>query len=119
MVPRLFDRPLADSFLIGGLGLLLLHARLEAAALDHEVRDDAVEDGAVVELVIDVGEEVLHRDRRLVRVQLDLDRAQRRFHDDDVVLGHVRSSGAGEKPDGTATRARRTVTRLRRRGSTR
>ena len=37
-VPRTFDRPLPDSFLIGSLGLLLLHARLEAAALDHEVR---------------------------------------------------------------------------------
>src|SRR5262249_45618221 len=64
------------------LGVLLLHARLEAAALDHEVGDDAVEDGAVVELIIDVGEEVGDRDRRRLLVQGDLDVALRGLHQD-------------------------------------
>ena len=81
-VPRSLDRPLPDSFLIGGLGLLLLHAGLEAAALDHEVGDDAVEDGAVVELVVDVAEEVRDGDRGLVGVQLDLDGARASLHHD-------------------------------------
>ena len=58
-------------------------SRLEAAALDHEVVDDAVEDRAVVVLVVHVLEEVLDRYRRLLGDQFDLDRPQVRFHDDN------------------------------------
>ncbi|MNI47406.1 hypothetical protein D3C73_1019260 [compost metagenome] len=39
--------------------LLLLHAGFEAAALDHEAVDHAVEHRAVVEAFLDVGQEVL------------------------------------------------------------
>src|SRR5205085_3237962 len=45
------------------------------AALDHEVRDHAVEDDAVVEAITREPLEVLHRLRRVLRVELDLDRA--------------------------------------------
>ena len=47
-VYSVFFRPLLASFWIGASVGFLLHARLEAAALDHEALDDAVEDGAVV-----------------------------------------------------------------------
>ena len=57
---------------------LLLHAGLEAAALDHEAVDDAMEDGVVVVPASDVGEEVLDRLRRLVGVE---------FEGDDAVVG--------------------------------
>ena len=45
------------------VGRLLLHAGLEAAALDHEALDDAVEDRAVVVALVDVVEEVGDRHR--------------------------------------------------------
>ena len=45
------------------------------AALDHEVRDHAVEDDAVVEPVARELDEVLHRLRRIVVEELELDRA--------------------------------------------
>lgn len=77
----------------GRPGLLLLHAFGESPALDHEAVDDPVEDGAVVELVIHVGKEVLHRHRRLLLVKLDLQSPQVRFHD------HHRIGGEGRKSE--------------------
>ena len=56
-----FFRPLLASFCDRRIGRLLLHAGLEAAALDHEAGDDAVEHGVVVVALVHVGEEV--RDR--------------------------------------------------------
>ena len=47
---------------------------LRAAGLDHEVGDDAVEDQPVVEAVAGELGEVLDGLRRLVRIELDLDR---------------------------------------------
>lgn len=55
------------------MGLLLLHAGFEAAALDHETVDDAVENGAVVEAFLDVSQEIGGADRRFFRVQGDDD----------------------------------------------
>src|SRR5262249_25581707 len=75
-------QPVARLVLDGGGGFLMLLGGLEASVLDHEVGDDAVEDGVVVEPVIDVGEEVGHRDGGLVLVQLELDRAEGRLHQD-------------------------------------
>ena len=57
---------------------LLLHAGLEAAALDHEAFDDAVEDGVVVVAGFDVGNEVLDGLRRLLGIE---------FEGDDAVVG--------------------------------
>src|SRR5258705_12824015 len=54
-------------------GRLLAHPRLEAAALDHEAVDDAVEHGIGVEPRIDVSEEILDRLRRALRVELERD----------------------------------------------
>src|SRR5207247_82887 len=71
--------------------LLLLAFLVEAAALDHEVvarillAHDAMEDGAVIKLVVHVAEEVLDGHRRLVLEQLGLDRAHRGFDDDDGI----------------------------------
>src|SRR5262249_2828437 len=70
----------------------------EAAPLDHESGGDAVEERVVVVLVLDVFQEVLHRDRRLLLVQLDLDRAHRRLHDDDGVGGR-RGTGQERQAD--------------------
>src|SRR5690606_24354784 len=56
-------------------GRLLVHARLEAAALDHEAVDDAMEHGVVVVAGLDVGEEVGHGDRGLLGVELEGDDA--------------------------------------------
>ena len=47
--------PFVSDGLAGGL---LVHLDGEAAALDHEAVDDAVEDGAVVVAAVDVREEV-------------------------------------------------------------
>lgn len=58
-----------------GTGGFLLHVFGHAAALDHETPDNAMEDCAVVEAVIHVGEEILDRDGRGFRVELDHDRA--------------------------------------------
>ncbi|MNT45252.1 hypothetical protein D3C72_1818260 [compost metagenome] len=52
-----------------GMGLLLLHAGFEAAALDHEAIDHAMEHRAVVEPFLDVGQEVLDGLRGLGCVQ--------------------------------------------------
>jgi hypothetical protein len=48
---------------------------LRTATLDHEVRDDAVEDEAVVEAVAGELREVVDGLRRLVREELELDRS--------------------------------------------
>src|SRR6185312_9776126 len=56
--------------------LLLRHVARQTAALDHEVRDHAMEDRAVEMLVVDVAQEVLDRDRSLFLIQLDGERAE-------------------------------------------
>ena len=56
-------------------GRLLLHARLESAALDHEVADHTVEDGAVVMAFLHVLLEVGHGFRGLVGEQVQGDDA--------------------------------------------
>ena len=69
---------------VGGLVLdrrltwLLVHARLEAAALDHEVLDHAVENRVVVVAGLDVGEEVGDRLRGFFGVEVK---------DDDALVG--------------------------------
>src|SRR5947208_1171864 len=51
------------------------------AALDHEVRDDAMEDDAVVEAVVHELDEVVHGFRCVVREKLDVNRAVIRLDD--------------------------------------
>ncbi|MOA18931.1 hypothetical protein D3C78_1392770 [compost metagenome] len=58
-----------------GAGFLLAHARLEAAALDHETLDHTVEHGAIVVTVLDVLNEVFRGERRFLGVQLQDDNA--------------------------------------------
>ena len=54
-----------------GARLLFFHRRIEAAALDHEIVDDAVENGALIEAVLGVVQEHLDRLWRLLRVEFD------------------------------------------------
>jgi len=55
------------------LVFLFFHARLETAALDHEVADDTVENGVFVVAGFHVFNEVGDGDRRFLGVQLDDD----------------------------------------------
>ena len=91
-VPRWLVRPLRLSSGIDGPGRLLLHVGGHAAALDHEVLDDAMEDRAVVVAGLDVFEEVGDALRRLRRVELDDDVAGRRRQPD--FLGERGTAGA-------------------------
>src|SRR6266853_3825821 len=66
----------AGLVLDGYPGRLLAHPRLEAAALDHEAVDYAVEHGIGVEPRFDVSEEILDRLRRALRLKLECDDAE-------------------------------------------
>jgi hypothetical protein len=74
---------------------LLLHVGGEAAALDHEAVDHAVEHRAVVVLVLDVLQEVLDRLGRLGRIEFDHDVAGRGGQL-DARCGLLRVAGGGE-----------------------
>jgi hypothetical protein len=75
-VPVWFFNPFLASFWIGAR-VFLLHFGGEAAALDHEARNHAMEHRTVEEIVLRILQEVLHRFRRLVLIQLDADGSQR------------------------------------------
>jgi hypothetical protein len=60
----------------GCLDLLLLHAGLEAAALDHEAGDDAMKNDAIEKTFVDVAEEICARNGRFLLEQFDLERAE-------------------------------------------
>jgi hypothetical protein len=68
--------PFFDSSGMGARGLLL-HVLREAAALDHEAVDHAVEDRAVVLAALHVVHEVVHGDRRPGLVERERDVAHR------------------------------------------
>ena len=86
IVPRLFESPLSDSFLIGLACLpLSLPSGRHPAPLDHELGDDAVKDQVVVEPVVNILEEVLDRDRGFVRIELQGDRSLGGVEHDDRV----------------------------------
>ena len=68
------------SFWIGRVGGFLGHARLEAAALDHETGDHAVKHGVVVVALVHVRQEVGGRQRRFFSVE---------FNGDDAMVGNV------------------------------
>ena len=73
---------------------------LEPAPLDDQVADHPVEDRAVVESGLDVGQEVDDRDHRPRTEQLDRDIAHRRL-DHDVGIGRrilrVGRAGRGQQ----------------------
>ena len=97
MVPGTFDRP-AFTLCSDSIGdrrprRLLLEVAGEAAALDHEAGDHAVELRAVVVLRLHVLEEVRDRLRRGVGVELDADRA-RGGVDVDLRIGGVGAPAA-------------------------
>ena len=102
-VPRWFSTRLSASFWIGPPGGLLGHVGGEAAPLDHEAGDDAVEDRIVVVAGLDVVEEVLGALGGLVGVELDHDPALVRLERHPRVrgrgLGRGRSSGAAGLAD--------------------
>jgi hypothetical protein len=54
---------------------LLLHAGLKGAALDQQTLDDAMEQRAVIEPVLDRAQECVDALRRLLRKELDHERA--------------------------------------------
>ena len=54
----------------GGVGGQVLHLRIQAATLDHEVINDPVKNGAVVMAAGYVAREIFHGRRGLVRIQL-------------------------------------------------
>ena len=56
--------------------IFLFHARLEAAALDHEARDDAVENGVVVVAGFNVRNEILGRLWRFFGIEFEGDNAK-------------------------------------------
>ena len=66
-VPRVFFRPLSASLMIGsrvGLGTSLSPSsvllRSHSTTLDHEVADDAMENGTVIETIIGILQKVLN-----------------------------------------------------------
>jgi len=63
-------------------GFLFVHAGGEAAALDHEAVDDAVENRAVVVAFLCVPEKILHRARSLFRIQFNDHPAEAGLHFD-------------------------------------
>ncbi|MCY1182610.1 hypothetical protein D9M73_231790 [compost metagenome] len=82
------------------LGFLLLHLLGEAAALDHEARNHAVENRVVVEAAVHVFEEVLGTDRGLDRVQFDFDLAVGGVQQHMRCLFRRRGHQVGGKQDG-------------------
>src|SRR5580765_1710447 len=90
------------------------------ATLDDEVRDDAMEDDAIVETAAGKGYEVAGRDRREVGVDRDLDLARGRFDRDEPLLacrqGWRLGRGAGPGRGSGASRRRRWHAGRRRRG---
>src|SRR5690606_10624139 len=73
--PGLVGKAVVGFVLDGRAGGLLLHTRLETTALDHEVADHTMEDGAVVVAALDVFLEVGRGFRGLVFEQFDADDA--------------------------------------------
>src|SRR5450759_2485702 len=86
-------------------GGLLLEVRGKPAALDHESRDYAVKLRAVVLLALDVGQKILDRLRRGVRVELDSDLAGTGIEIDLRIGGSSlygpKSQTGGEQQQGT------------------
>ena len=78
----------------GSLGeLAVLH--FKSPTLDHEVADDAVEDDAVVGLRINIGQKVRDGNGSLFRIQLDVNVAVIRGHDDGGLGGGDSASVGG------------------------
>jgi hypothetical protein len=102
-VPVSFFNPFLASFWIGARVSFCFRSG-EAAALDHEVRNHAMEHRAVEEAVLRILEEVLNRLGRLVLIQLDRQRALRGL-DLELGIGGVR--GDAEKKCKKASRNRR------------
>ncbi len=73
--PDLVGNAVVGFVLDRSAGAFLLHARLETAALNHEVADHAVEDGAVVVAVFHVLLEVGHGFRGFVFKEVESDDA--------------------------------------------
>src|SRR5205085_1250315 len=93
---------------------LLVVVGVVAAALDHEVADDTVEDRAVVVLGLDVRQEVLDRLGRLVGVHLDDEFAQRGRELDAWCLVGGEGGRAGERKAGGKDEGRGTAGDLHR-----
>ena len=69
------------------LAWLVLHVSGDAAALNHEVWNNAVEGGIDKIAVIDVGEEVLAAVGRILHIQFDRDIAHRGFYQYGWIFG--------------------------------
>ena len=73
------------------IGFLLLERAIcigrEAATLDHKTLDDAVKNGAVVELIVGILQEVLNGFGRVFRVEFDVNVSHGGGHDHGDFLG--------------------------------
>lgn len=63
----------------GCTGWFLIHIGSKAAPLNHEIGDDTVEDGAIIEARIDVGEEVGHSDGCFFGIQFGFEGSEGSF----------------------------------------
>ena len=95
VVPAAPVRLVAD----GRAGLQLLEFLGEASALNHEAGNHPVKDGAVVETVTDVGEEVLDRLGSGAPIEFQNERAVAGLEGHLLALGVVRLSGGGRGGD--------------------
>jgi len=85
MVPRRFFRPLAASLRIGARVGFCPHVSGHAAALDHELGDDAMKDGAVEKAVRHVFEKIGDGERSHIGGQFQGDGPEAGFHADDGI----------------------------------
>ena len=82
----------------GRVGLFLLHLLVKTATLNHKARDHAVERGVVIKTTVHVVEEVFHRNRGFLAIQLQLNIPRRGSQQDvGVSFGCQRSRGNGRK----------------------
>ena len=96
----------------GRASLRLLELGGEPPALDHEARDHPVKDGAVVEPVTDVGEEVLHRLGPGGRIELQDERSVAGLEGDPGVVGLVPPAQRRRRWRGFPGRARQWWTQV-------
>jgi hypothetical protein len=84
--------------------LLVLQVLGQAAALDHEAGDDAMENRAVEKAFVGVAIEVFHRDRRLLVEQLDGESAFGRLELEHVQISSNVAEPRGSMPQATGLR---------------
>ena len=80
----------------GLAGVLFIHARAHAAALNHEAGDHAVEDGIFIKAVVHILQKVGDGLGSLVRKKFDQDVAGRGFQQHGGIVSHACSLKIGD-----------------------